>query len=227
MQAGGEGGGGLGAAGAGQGRQPAAPLQLARPSGAQPPSRPASPSGTCSAACAASRPAGRSGAAPLSPTATAGRAGNHRAGLPARQSSPDPLTAELQPLTPTHPPAHPPRSVEELKERYYTIGRKLMVAREGGEAAVANQLLIKYPYNAQHERARKQAFHTLLTRCGPRAELAGAPRPAGPATARCSPATTRASPPLPPSTPHPPPTSGTSGAAQVLCPGGGGGRAAG
>ncbi len=40
------------------------------------------------------------------------------------------------------------------------------VAREGGEAAVANQLLVKYPYNAAHERQRKRAFHTLLTRCG-------------------------------------------------------------
>lgn len=56
------------------------------------------------------------------------------------------------------------RSVEDLKDRYYSICRRLLVAREGGEAAVCNQLMIKYPYNAQHERDRKRAFHTLLTR---------------------------------------------------------------
>ena len=44
------------------------------------------------------------------------------------------------------------RRVEDLKARYYTIARQLLVAREGGDAAVANHVLVKQPYNAQQER---------------------------------------------------------------------------
>ena len=40
-----------------------------------------------------------------------------------------------------------PRSVEDLKERYYSIARRLLAAREGGEPAVANHTLMRYPYN--------------------------------------------------------------------------------
>lgn len=56
------------------------------------------------------------------------------------------------------------RSVEDLKDRYYSIARALLVAREGNEAAVANQVIIKYPYNCAHEKERKRALHVLLTR---------------------------------------------------------------
>ena len=44
------------------------------------------------------------------------------------------------------------RRVEDLKARYYTLARQLLVAREGGDAAVANHVLVKQPYNAQQER---------------------------------------------------------------------------
>ena len=54
------------------------------------------------------------------------------------------------------------RRVEDLKARYYTIARQLLVAREGGDAAVANHVLVKQPYNAQQERCalpwRLQSF---------------------------------------------------------------------
>ena len=44
------------------------------------------------------------------------------------------------------------RGVEDLKARYYTLARQLLIAREGGDAAVANHVLVKQPYNAQQER---------------------------------------------------------------------------
>jgi len=33
-------------------------------------------------------------------------------------------------------PQPPPRSLEDIKSRYYLIARRLLVAREGGEAPV-------------------------------------------------------------------------------------------
>lgn len=39
-------------------------------------------------------------------------------------------------------PGTPARSVEDLKSRYYFIARKLLVAREGGEAGVAHMTLV-------------------------------------------------------------------------------------
>ena len=42
--------------------------------------------------------------------------------------------------------------MEDLKARYYTLARQLLVAREGGDTAVANHVLVKQPYNAQQER---------------------------------------------------------------------------
>lgn len=56
------------------------------------------------------------------------------------------------------------RSVEDLKERYYSISRKLLMAREGNEALIANQTLVKYPFNANHERQRKTALEGLMAR---------------------------------------------------------------
>mmetsp|Transcript_8824 Transcript_8824/g.18876 ORF Transcript_8824/g.18876 Transcript_8824/m.18876 type:complete len:443 (+) Transcript_8824:44-1372(+) len=61
-------------------------------------------------------------------------------------------------------PAGASRSLEDLKDRYYSIARRLLVAREGGEAAVANHVLVKHPFNRQHEAERKAAIHLLLTR---------------------------------------------------------------
>lgn len=61
-------------------------------------------------------------------------------------------------------PNGPPRTIEDLKDRYYSIARKLLVAREGTDATVLNNPLIRTPYNARHERARRAALNTLMTR---------------------------------------------------------------
>jgi hypothetical protein len=45
-------------------------------------------------------------------------------------------------------PGGPPRALEDLKDRYYSIARKLMVAREGTDATLLNQHLLRNPYNA-------------------------------------------------------------------------------
>lgn len=54
--------------------------------------------------------------------------------------------------------------MEDLKERYYTVARRLLLTREGGEASIANATLIKHPYNKAHERDRKAALNALLRR---------------------------------------------------------------
>jgi DNA methyltransferase 1-associated protein 1 len=51
-------------------------------------------------------------------------------------------------LSPPQYPGGPPRSLEDLKDRYYSIARKLMVAREGTDATLLNQPLLRHPYNA-------------------------------------------------------------------------------
>ncbi|GIL77195.1 hypothetical protein Vretimale_3151 [Volvox reticuliferus] len=63
---------------------------------------------------------------------------------------------------PGQPP--PPRSVEDLKERYYNVARKLLVSRQGREAAVANNTIVKHPFNKQVEQDRKRALAALLAR---------------------------------------------------------------
>lgn len=44
------------------------------------------------------------------------------------------------------------RSCEDLKARYYAVARALAVAREGSEEGAAHSVLVKHPFNAQHER---------------------------------------------------------------------------
>lgn len=46
-------------------------------------------------------------------------------------------------------PGGPPRVLEDLKDRYYSIARKLMVPREGTDATLLNQHLLRNPYNAK------------------------------------------------------------------------------
>lgn len=58
----------------------------------------------------------------------------------------------------------PPRTMEDLKERYHAISRKLLVAREGGEASVANNSLVRNPFNKGQEVERKRALEALLCR---------------------------------------------------------------
>ena len=49
-------------------------------------------------------------------------------------------------------PSGPPRSVEDIKARYYSLARQLLTGRDGGVQGVGNQAIIKHPYNAAHER---------------------------------------------------------------------------
>ncbi|KAK9805209.1 hypothetical protein WJX72_006091 [[Myrmecia] bisecta] len=57
-----------------------------------------------------------------------------------------------------------PRSLEDIKARYYSVARQLMIGREGSADTVAHQIMIKHPYNAEHEKQRKRAIELLLTR---------------------------------------------------------------
>jgi DNA methyltransferase 1-associated protein 1 len=56
------------------------------------------------------------------------------------------------------------RSMEDIKARYYSVSRQLLLGREGGPDAVANHPLIKHPYNAQHEKERKRGLELLMAR---------------------------------------------------------------
>ncbi|PSC69878.1 DNA methyltransferase 1-associated [Micractinium conductrix] len=54
--------------------------------------------------------------------------------------------------------------IEDLKARYYSVARQLLVGREGGPESVANSMLVRQPYNAQHERERKRGVEMLMQR---------------------------------------------------------------
>ncbi len=56
------------------------------------------------------------------------------------------------------------RTLEDLKERYYIVARKLLVSRQGREAAVANSTIVKHPFNKHVEQERKRALAALLAR---------------------------------------------------------------
>lgn len=44
------------------------------------------------------------------------------------------------------------RGIEDLKGRYYSIARQLMIAREGNQEDIENYTLIKAPYDPNHEK---------------------------------------------------------------------------
>jgi len=50
----------------------------------------------------------------------------------------------------------PRRSMEDMKARYFSLARALLIAREGGEELVGNVDIIKNPYNYAHELDRKR-----------------------------------------------------------------------
>ena len=56
------------------------------------------------------------------------------------------------------------RSVEDIKGRYYDVARQLIIGREGGTTGIANHVLIKHPFDAQHERRRKAGLELYLKR---------------------------------------------------------------
>lgn len=55
------------------------------------------------------------------------------------------------------------RSVEELKSRYYTVYRSLLIARAQSPEDVANHPLVKERYNPAQEAERKRALASVLT----------------------------------------------------------------
>ncbi|KAG9150308.1 hypothetical protein Leryth_017615 [Lithospermum erythrorhizon] len=56
-----------------------------------------------------------------------------------------------------------PRSVEELKDRYYKVSRAVLVARAPTYADVAAHPLVKEPYNITQETERKRALSMILS----------------------------------------------------------------
>ena len=61
-------------------------------------------------------------------------------------------------------PGGVPRSIEDLKARFYSVARQLLVGREGGPDSVANNTIVRHPFNAQHERERKKGLELLMQR---------------------------------------------------------------
>lgn len=57
-----------------------------------------------------------------------------------------------------------PRSIEDLKGRYYSVARQLLVGREGTADTVANNVLVKHPYSVQNEKDRKEGLEILFKR---------------------------------------------------------------
>ncbi|XP_078429620.1 myb-like transcription factor family protein isoform X2 [Wolffia australiana] len=55
------------------------------------------------------------------------------------------------------------RSVEELKSRYYSVSRALIISRAQSAVDVANHPLVKEPYNTATEIERKRALGALLS----------------------------------------------------------------
>jgi len=56
------------------------------------------------------------------------------------------------------------RSVEQMKDRYYGVARKLLEARAETAEEVANHPLVRDPFNAEHESARKAALARMMER---------------------------------------------------------------
>jgi DNA methyltransferase 1-associated protein 1 len=58
----------------------------------------------------------------------------------------------------------PERTVEDLKHRYFSVARRLLVSRVGGEAAVAHEPVMQHRYNVNAEKDRKHALSILMRR---------------------------------------------------------------
>ncbi|GMH38166.1 hypothetical protein BSKO_06050 [Bryopsis sp. KO-2023] len=63
-------------------------------------------------------------------------------------------------------PNGPHRTLEELKGRYYSIGRQLLIYREGSEDTIANHLLVKHPYSIESEQTRRNACDAIFKKTG-------------------------------------------------------------
>ena len=58
----------------------------------------------------------------------------------------------------------PPRTLEDIKDRYYAIARALLTSREGGAATAARHAVVREPYCGRAETERKAAADMLLAR---------------------------------------------------------------
>ncbi|KAH7298103.1 hypothetical protein KP509_25G027000 [Ceratopteris richardii] len=58
---------------------------------------------------------------------------------------------------------HPPRTVEELKSRYYTVAKAVVLARAATPEEAAEHVLVKESYNAVHETERRRALGAVLS----------------------------------------------------------------
>ncbi|KAL8161093.1 hypothetical protein V2J09_012582 [Rumex salicifolius] len=56
-----------------------------------------------------------------------------------------------------------PRTMEELKDRYYSVSRAILAARASSPADMSGHPFIKEPYNAQQEVERKRALSMFLS----------------------------------------------------------------
>ncbi|CAA0831998.1 SWR1-complex protein 4 [Striga hermonthica] len=55
------------------------------------------------------------------------------------------------------------KTIEELKDRYYSVSKALSIARAPSSVDVAGAPLVKEPYNASQESERKRALNLLLS----------------------------------------------------------------
>ncbi|KAI3449366.1 hypothetical protein Pfo_006031 [Paulownia fortunei] len=55
------------------------------------------------------------------------------------------------------------KTVEELKDRYYSVSRALLTARAPSPGDIAGHPLVKEPYNASQDTERKRALNLLLS----------------------------------------------------------------
>ncbi|KAL6958742.1 swr complex subunit [Sarracenia purpurea var. burkii] len=55
------------------------------------------------------------------------------------------------------------RTVEELKDRYYSVARAIVIARAASPADVSGHPLVKEPYNVSQEIERKRALSMVLS----------------------------------------------------------------
>lgn len=49
-------------------------------------------------------------------------------------------------------PTKSEREIDDLKARYYSIARQLMIAREGNQEDIENHIIVKAPFDGQHEK---------------------------------------------------------------------------
>ena len=61
-------------------------------------------------------------------------------------------------------PGGRPRTLEDLKQRYYSLAAELTKARAGEPLLASNQPLIRQPYDAQKERERREFLRISLAR---------------------------------------------------------------